>query len=72
MELPLAYDILINLPITKGLAGDRITGTRKNLMGLNSPKTNRAEGLRRDRDGSAAVRPKQFSMNPSRRLTIPG
>jgi len=35
------YDVFINLPITKDHAGNRFTGTMKNLMGLNSPKSNR-------------------------------
>jgi len=34
-------DILINIPITKDHAGNKFTGTLKNLMGLNSPKNNR-------------------------------
>lgn len=34
-------DILINLPITKDHAGNKFTGTLKNLMGLNSPVNNR-------------------------------
>ena len=35
------YDVLINLPVTKDHAGNRFTGTMKNLMGLNSPVSNR-------------------------------
>jgi len=35
------YDVLINMPITKDHAGNRFTGTMKNLMGLNSPANNR-------------------------------
>ncbi len=35
------YDVLINMPITKDHAGNRFTGTLKNLMGLNSPLSNR-------------------------------
>lgn len=34
-------DVFINMPIAKDHAGNRFTGTLKNLMGLNSPKTNR-------------------------------
>ncbi|MEN8153990.1 MAG: DUF362 domain-containing protein [Acidobacteriota bacterium] len=34
-------DIFINLPITKDHAGNKFTGTLKNMMGLNSPKSNR-------------------------------
>ncbi|MCP4152918.1 MAG: DUF362 domain-containing protein [bacterium] len=34
-------DVLINLPICKDHAGNKFTGTLKNLMGLNSPKNNR-------------------------------
>jgi uncharacterized protein (DUF362 family) len=41
MELFYEYDVLINMPITKDHAGNRFTGTLKNLMGLSSPKTNR-------------------------------
>ncbi|MCK5033233.1 MAG: DUF362 domain-containing protein [Calditrichia bacterium] len=35
------YDIFINIPITKDHAGNKFTGTMKNLMGLNSPANNR-------------------------------
>jgi uncharacterized protein (DUF362 family) len=35
------YDALINMPITKDHAGNKFTGTLKNLMGLNSPANNR-------------------------------
>jgi uncharacterized protein (DUF362 family) len=35
------HDLLINMPITKDHAGNRFTGTMKNLMGLNSPASNR-------------------------------
>lgn len=35
------HDLLINMPITKDHAGNRFTGTMKNLMGLNSPGNNR-------------------------------
>jgi uncharacterized protein (DUF362 family) len=34
-------DIFINIPITKDHAGNKFTGTMKNLMGLNSRKNNR-------------------------------
>ena len=34
------HDVLINLPITKDHAGNRFTGTLKNLMGLSSPTSN--------------------------------
>ncbi len=37
-----ANECFINLPITKDHAGNKFTGTMKNLMGLNSPATNRA------------------------------
>ncbi|MBM3295141.1 MAG: DUF362 domain-containing protein [Candidatus Aminicenantes bacterium] len=37
-----AYDAFINLPITKDHAGNKFTGTMKNLMGLNSRPANRA------------------------------
>jgi uncharacterized protein (DUF362 family) len=33
--------VLINVPITKDHAGNKFTGTLKNLMGINSPKNNR-------------------------------
>ena len=36
------YDLWINLPITKDHAGNKFTGTLKNLMGLNSPMSNRS------------------------------
>jgi hypothetical protein len=35
------HDRLINMPITKDHAGNKFTGTMKNLMGLNSPANNR-------------------------------
>lgn len=35
------HDALINMPITKDHAGNKFTGTMKNLMGLNSPANNR-------------------------------
>lgn len=35
------YDVFIDLPITKDHAGNKFTGTMKNLMGLNSPMCNR-------------------------------
>jgi uncharacterized protein (DUF362 family) len=35
------YDVFIDMPITKDHAGNKFTGTMKNLMGLNSPKNNR-------------------------------
>ena len=35
------HDLLINMPITKDHAGNKFTGTMKNLMGLNSPVSNR-------------------------------
>jgi uncharacterized protein (DUF362 family) len=37
------YDLFISLPITKDHAGNRFTGTMKNLMGLNSRDHNRAQ-----------------------------
>jgi len=35
------HDVFINMPITKDHAGNKFTGTMKNLMGLNSPVNNR-------------------------------
>lgn len=37
----LKNDVFINMPITKDHAGNKFTGTLKNLMGLNSPMNNR-------------------------------
>ncbi|MHC5062229.1 MAG: DUF362 domain-containing protein [Planctomycetota bacterium] len=37
----LKSDVFINMPITKDHAGNKFTGTLKNLMGLNSPMNNR-------------------------------
>jgi uncharacterized protein (DUF362 family) len=34
-------DVLIDIPVTKDHAGNKFTGTMKNLMGLNSPQCNR-------------------------------
>ena len=45
-------DVFINMPITKDHAGNKFTGTMKNLMGLNSRKNNRSfhkEGWRTNR-----------------------
>ncbi len=36
------YDVFIDMPITKDHAGNKFTGTMKNLMGLSSQKTNRS------------------------------
>ena len=36
------YDLFINMPVTKDHAGNKFTGTMKNLMGLNSRTHNRA------------------------------
>jgi uncharacterized protein (DUF362 family) len=33
------YDVLINMPITKEHSGNNISGTMKNLMGINSPQS---------------------------------
>jgi uncharacterized protein (DUF362 family) len=35
------HDVWINMPVTKDHAGNKFTGTMKNLMGLNSPASNR-------------------------------
>ncbi len=35
------HDLLINMPITKDHAGNKFTGTMKNLMGLSSSESNR-------------------------------
>jgi uncharacterized protein (DUF362 family) len=35
------HDVFINMPVTKDHAGNKFTGTMKNLMGLNSPTSNR-------------------------------
>jgi len=35
------YDVFITMPITKDHAGNKFTGTLKNMMGLNSPLNNR-------------------------------
>jgi uncharacterized protein (DUF362 family) len=35
------YDVLIDMPIIKDHAGNKFTGTMKNLMGLNAPSCNR-------------------------------
>ena len=35
------HTLFINMPITKDHAGNKFTGTMKNLMGLNSPASNR-------------------------------
>jgi uncharacterized protein (DUF362 family) len=53
MERFFDCDIFIDLPITKDHAGNRFTGTMKNLMGLNSPLNNRKfhkEGWKTDID----------------------
>jgi uncharacterized protein (DUF362 family) len=35
------HDVFINMPVTKDHAGNKFTGTMKNLMGLNAPTSNR-------------------------------
>jgi uncharacterized protein (DUF362 family) len=35
------HDVFINMPVTKDHAGNKFTGTMKNLMGINSPANNR-------------------------------
>ncbi len=53
MSVFFEYDIFIDMPITKDHAGNKFTGTMKNLMGLNSPKNNRTfhkEGWKTDID----------------------
>jgi uncharacterized protein (DUF362 family) len=35
------FDVFIDIPITKDHAGNKFTGTLKNLMGINSPQNNR-------------------------------
>lgn len=35
------HDVFINMPVTKDHAGNKFTGTMKNLMGLNLPTNNR-------------------------------
>jgi uncharacterized protein (DUF362 family) len=35
------HDVFINMPVTKDHAGNKFTGTMKNLMGLNAPSSNR-------------------------------
>jgi uncharacterized protein (DUF362 family) len=35
------HDVFINVPVTKDHAGNKFTGTMKNLMGINSPLNNR-------------------------------
>jgi uncharacterized protein (DUF362 family) len=50
------FDVLIDVPITKDHAGNRFTGTMKNLMGLNSPGSNRTfhrDGWETDLDAIA-------------------
>ncbi|MBN1940211.1 MAG: DUF362 domain-containing protein [Candidatus Aminicenantes bacterium] len=37
------YGLWINMPITKDHAGNKFTGTMKNLMGINQPTVNRAQ-----------------------------
>jgi len=41
MKELLAHNCFIDIPITKDHAGNKFTGTMKNLMGINSPATNR-------------------------------
>ena len=35
------HDVFINMPVTKDHAGNKFTGSMKNLMGINSPVSNR-------------------------------
>jgi uncharacterized protein (DUF362 family) len=41
LNVLLEHDVLINMPVTKDHAGNKFTGTMKNLMGINSPASNR-------------------------------
>ncbi len=41
MKEALRRDVLIDVPVTKDHAGNRFTGSLKNLMGLNAPASNR-------------------------------
>ena len=41
MKELLSHHCFIDMPITKDHAGNKFTGTMKNLMGINSPQTNR-------------------------------
>jgi len=41
MKVFFNYDVFIDMPITKDHAGNKFTGTMKNLMGLTSRQTNR-------------------------------
>jgi uncharacterized protein (DUF362 family) len=53
MKVFFEYDVFIDMPITKDHAGNKFTGTMKNLMGLNSPMCNRTfhkEGWKTDID----------------------
>ena len=37
------HDVFINMPVTKDHAGNKFTGTMKNMMGLNAPSVNRGQ-----------------------------
>jgi uncharacterized protein (DUF362 family) len=41
LNVLLEHDVFINVPVTKDHAGNKFTGSMKNLMGINSPVNNR-------------------------------
>jgi uncharacterized protein (DUF362 family) len=55
MNILLEHDVFINMPVTKDHAGNKFTGTMKNLMGINSPANNRTFHKQNWQTDSAAI-----------------
>jgi len=55
LNIFLEHDVFINMPVTKDHAGNKFTGTMKNLMGINSPASNRTFHKENWQTDSAAI-----------------
>jgi uncharacterized protein (DUF362 family) len=55
LNVLLEHDIFINMPVPKDHAGNKFTGTMKNLMGINSPASNRTFHLPNWQTDSRAI-----------------
>jgi uncharacterized protein (DUF362 family) len=55
LNILLEHDVFINMPVVKDHAGNKFTGTMKNLMGINSPASNRTFHKENWQTDSAAI-----------------
>lgn len=55
LNILLEHDVFINMPVTKDHAGNKFTGALKNLMGINSPASNRTFHKENWQTDSAAI-----------------